>query len=226
MKITYLLYDNMTLLDLVGPLQVWSTFPDVQPQLVARELQPVTTDSGLSVMPTHSFATAEDHPDIFFIPGGTSGTARAASDPETLEFVRRQGGGAQWVTSVCTGALVLGAAGLLQGYRAATHWAAMPMLENFGATPVDERYVIDRNRATGGGVTAGIDFGLAMMAEIAGEDLAKAAQLAFEYAPQPPFQSGTPAQADEKTIQMVMQMFEGSDELASLGLEQAGSSAA
>ena len=200
MNIQYVIYPDMTLLDLVGPMQVWSNFPDVQPQFVAKTLDPIQTDAGMVITPSHSFDTATAAPDILFVPGGGVGTSVAAKDEATVEFVRRQGAQAGWVTSVCTGALVLGAAGLLDGYRAATHWAAMEFLPNFGATPVDERYVIDRNRATGGGVTAGIDFGLAVMAHISGEPLARMSQLAVEYTPAPPFASGHPREADADTL--------------------------
>lgn len=207
MKICYLIYDDMTLQDLVGPLQIWSLLPDVEPEFVAKAIGPIRTDSGLTVTATHDFATASAAPDIFFVPGGTSGTFRAAVDDETLAFARSRGEAATWVTSVCTGALILGAAGLLKGYKAATHWSAMGFLEGYGAIATHERWVIDRNRATGGGVTAGIDFGLALMAEIAGEETAKVAQLAVEYAPSPPFNSGSPEVADEKTVEAVMAGF-------------------
>ena len=207
MKISYLIYPDMTLLDLVGPLQIWNNFPELDVQIVSKSMDPVTTDARMTVLPTHTFNNADELPDIFFIPGGMAGTDRVCRDQETLDFVRRQGNAATWVTSVCTGSIVLGAAGLLEGYKAATHWAAMPLLSEYGATPVNERYVIDRNRATGGGVTAGIDFGLALMAEITGEAFAKAIQLGVEYAPQPPFDSGTPQQADPEILALVKQRF-------------------
>ncbi len=132
------------------------------------------------------------------------------ADPDVIAFMQTRGEEAEWITSVCTGALILGAAGLLDGYRATTHWMALDALPNFGAEPVKERWVIDRNRATGGGVTAGIDFGLALMAEIAGEELAKGVQLALEYAPNPPFDSGTPDKADPETVALVQRLFSAS----------------
>lgn len=207
MKICYLIYDDMTLQDLVGPMQIWSLMRDVEPEFVAKAIGPVSTDSGLTVTATHDFSSASAAPDIFFVPGGTGGTFRAAVDEETLAFARSRAEAATWVTSVCTGALILGAAGLLKGYKAATHWSAMGLLDGYGALPTPERWVIDRNRATGGGVTAGIDFGLALMAEIAGEDAAKAAQLMVEYAPAPPFDAGSPEAAGEKTVAAVMAGF-------------------
>lgn len=207
MKIAMLAYPGMTPLDLFGPLQVWSQLPDTEIQFVWKNTEPATTDTGLAVVPTHSFSDAFETPDILFAPGGVKPTLELMQDAETIEFLKHRGEKATWVTSVCTGALLLGAAGLLNGYKATTHWAAMDMLAGFGAVPTKERYVIDRNRATGGGVTAGIDFGLALVAEIAGPELAQVIQLALEYAPQPPFNSGTPDQASPETVQMVTEHF-------------------
>ncbi len=210
MQIQMLVYPDMTLLDLVGPLQAWSMWPGAEIQLVWKDTAPVMTDSGLAVVPTHAFADAWTRPGIVFSPGGAEGTTRVMADPEVIGFVAERGAAAEWVTSVCTGALVLGAAGLLQGYRATTHWIALDLLPTFGAEPVEERWVIDRNRATGGGVTAGIDFGLALMAEIAGEDVARAVQLGLEYAPSPPFDSGTPGRAKPETVELVRAWFASS----------------
>ena len=207
MKIQMLVYADMTLLDLVGPLQVWSLWPESEIELVAREAGPAPTDCGLAVMPTHTFSDASPSTDILFTGGGLEGTARAMADPDTIAFLAERGASAQWVTSVCTGALLLGAAKLLEGYRATTHWMALDALTGFGAEPVKDRWVIDRNRATGGGVTAGIDFGLALLAEIAGEDVAKGVQLGLEYAPKPPFDSGTPDKASEETRALVQRLF-------------------
>ena len=207
MKIVMLVYPDMTLLDLVGPLQVWSLWPGAEIELVWKDTAPVMSDSGAAIVPTHSFADAEASPDILFSPGGLDGTYRAMGDPEVQAFMKSRGAEAKWVTSVCTGALILGAAGLLEGHAATTHWMALDALEGFGARPVKERWVIDGNRATGGGVTAGIDFGLALMAKVGGEDLARAVQLGLEYAPKPPFESGTPEQARPETVEMVRQLF-------------------
>ena len=209
MKITMLVYPQMTLLDLVGPLQVWSLWPDSETQLVWKDTHPVPTDSAAVLVPTHSFADTWSDPDFLFTGGGTAGTFALLEDEAVLDFMRDRGSKAKWVTSVCTGALVLGAAGLLDGYKATTHWMTLDMLTNFGAEPVQERWVIDRNRATGGGVTAGIDFGLALMAEVAGEDLARAVQLAIEYSPKPPFASGNPDEARPETVELVKKMFSG-----------------
>lgn len=210
MLIQMLVYPDMTLLDLVGPAQVWSLFPDVEMQYVWKDTNPVPTDCGLTVSPTQSFAEAASSPAILFTGGGLEGTTRAMSDPEVTQFMSAQGKQAEWVTSVCTGALILGASQLLNGYKATTHWMAIDALANFGAESVKERWVIDRNRATGGGVTAGIDFGLALMAEIGGRDLAEAAQLGLEYDPSPPFDSGSLAKASPATVKRVGALFASS----------------
>ena len=194
--IQMLVYPGMTLQDLVGPLQVWAAWPGVEIQFAWKSTGPVPTDSGLAVIATTSLADAWAAPDILFAPGGLLPTFELLDDAEVIEFLRNRGAQAKWVTSVCTGAVLLGAAGLLRGYRAATHWFARDSLALFGATPSNERWVIDRNRATGGGVTAGIDFGLAVLAQLAGPELARVVQLALEYSPQPPFRSGTPEEAD------------------------------
>jgi cyclohexyl-isocyanide hydratase len=165
-RIQMLVYPGMTLQDLVGPLQVWAAWPGAQIQFAWKSTGPVPTDSGLAVVATTSFADAWPDPDILFAPGGLLPTFELLDDAEVIEFLRKHGEQAKWVTSVCTGAVLLGAAGLLRGYRAATHWFARDSLALFGATPSSERWVIDRNRATGAGVTAGIDFGLAVLSLI------------------------------------------------------------
>ncbi len=191
--VSFLLFPNVTQLDLTGPAQVLSRLGNVTIDLVARTLDPVSTDAGFSLLPTATFTGARQ-PDILCIPGGF-GTADVVEDAQTLAWVRQAAAGATWVTSVCTGSLILGAAGLLQGYRATTHWASHHMLARFGAIPVQERIVFDRNRVTGGGVTAGIDFTLALTAAIRGDDHARFVQLSLEYDPAPPFAAGSPAGA-------------------------------
>ena len=200
MRVQMLVYPGMTLLDLVGPLQVWATRPGWETQFVWKTVGPVTTDCGLSVNATTTFGDAWPAPDILFVPGGFTPTFELLDDVTVIEFLRNQGASAKWITSVCTGAILLGAAGLLKGHRASTHWAVHDSLALFGATPTRERWVIDRNRATGGGVTAGIDFGLALVAHIASPDRARAAQLWLEYSPHPPFSSGTPSEASPETL--------------------------
>lgn len=196
--VSFLLFPNVTQLDLTGPAQVLSRLGNATLDLVARTLDPVPTDAGFSLLPTATFATAPQ-PMILCIPGGF-GTADVVEDAETLAWVRQAATGADWVTSVCTGSLILGAAGLLQGYRATTHWASHHMLERFGAIPVEERIVFDGNRVTGGGVTAGIDFALALTAAIRGEDHARLVQLSLEYDPAPPFDAGSPAGAGPEIL--------------------------
>ncbi|QNA85601.1 DJ-1/PfpI family protein [Sphingomonas sp. So64.6b] len=197
-RVAFLLFPNVTQLDLTGPAQVLSRLGNVTIDLVAGTLDPVVTDAGFALLPTATFATVSQ-PDILCVPGGFGVTA-ASEDDATMAWVRSAAAGATWVTSVCTGALLLGAAGLLRGYRATTHWAQHQHLAAFGAIPVHDRVVFDRNRVTGGGVTAGIDFGLALTAAIRGEDHARLVQLSLEYDPAPPFDSGSPDRADAATL--------------------------
>jgi cyclohexyl-isocyanide hydratase len=197
-RVAFLLFPNVTQLDLTGPAQVLARLRNVTIDLVARDRAPVPTDAGFALVPTATFADAEQ-PDILCIPGGF-GVNDAIEDPATLGWVIQAAAGAAWITSVCTGSLLLGAAGLLKGYRATTHWASHHHLAAFGAIPVHERVVFDRDRVTGGGVTAGIDFGLALTAAIRGEAHARLVQLSLEYDPAPPFDSGSPDRADEATM--------------------------
>lgn len=196
--IAFLLFPNVTQLDLTGPAQVLSRLGNASIDLVAKSMNPVPTDAGFALLPTATFETAR-RPDIICVPGGM-GTSDAIEDEATLAWVRKAAGEAEWVTSVCTGSLVLGAAGLLDGYRATSHWASHHLLAQFGAIPVKARTVFDRNRVTGGGVTAGVDFALALTAAIRGEAHAKFVQLALEYDPAPPFDSGNPDVADTATM--------------------------
>ena len=196
--IAFLLFPDVTQLDLTGPAQVLSRLGNVTVDLVAGNRDPVMTDAGFALLPTASFADARAC-DILCVPGGF-GTADAVEDAATLDWVRQAASGAAWITSVCTGSLILGAAGLLQGYRATTHWASHQMLARFGAIPVQERIVFDRNRVTGGGVTAGIDFALALTAAIRGEDHARLVQLSLEYDPAPPFAAGSPTGAGPEIL--------------------------
>ena len=198
MDIAFLLFPGVTQLDLTGPAQVLSRLPNARVHLVWHSLDPVPTDAGFSILPNATFASLPA-PDLLCVPGGM-GIADVIDDDVALQWVQMAGATATWVTSVCTGALILGAAGLLEGYQATTHWAWHDRLSLFGATPVKARSVIDRNRATGGGVTAGIDFALALVARIAGEETARTIQLALEYDPAPPFSSGSPEGAGPVTV--------------------------
>lgn len=201
LRIGFLLFPDITQLDLTGPYEVLSMLPGAQMHLVWKDTKPLRAGSGLILQPTDTFAECPQL-DIVCVPGG-SGMNALLNDQETIDFLRRQAPGARYVTSVCTGALVLGAAGLLKDKRAATHWMSMEFLPAFGAIPVHERVVVDGNVVTGGGVTAGIDFGLRVVAEVAGEDVAKRIQLAIEYDPKPPYQSGHPRDADPDLVQKV-----------------------
>jgi cyclohexyl-isocyanide hydratase len=196
-----LLFPKLTQLDLTGPFEVFTRFPDTTVHLVWKNRDPVVAESKLAMLPTSTFADCPQL-DLLMVPGGW-GQEALLDDPETLAWVRRQGEGAKWVTSVCTGALVLGAAGLLEGYRAVTHWAFVELLPLFGATVASERVVIDRNRITAGGVTAGIDFALQVAAELHGPDVAKLIQLGLEYDPAPPFSCGHPRSADPAHVELL-----------------------
>ena len=191
--IAFLLFPDVTQLDLTGPAQVLSRLGDAKLDLVWKTRDPVPTDAGFSILPTATLAEVP-RPDILCVPGGL-GINDVIADDEAMAWVAAAGAAATWVTSVCTGSLILGAAGLLDGYRAGCHWGQREMLRLFGAEPVDARTVIDRNRVTGGGVTAGIDFALTLTAMIRGEGHAKMVQLSLEYDPAPPFAAGSPAGA-------------------------------
>lgn len=195
MKILMLIYPGMTPLDFLGPLQVWSAWPEAEIQVVWQEQELVSTDTPVALMPSHSFSNCFNEPDIVFVPGGGLPTLELMENHQVLEFIKAKASSASWVCSVCTGSLVLAAAGLLEGKRATTHWAALDALKTMGVDVVKDRYVIDGNVATGGGVTAGIDFGLALLAKIAGQDVAESVQLALEYNPKAPFSSGSPETA-------------------------------
>lgn len=198
LRIGLLVFPDMTQLDMTGPLQVFSAVPDVDIHLVWKTVDPVRTDSVLTVSPT---TTIENCPqlDVICVPGGY-GTDALLDDLDVLNFVERQAVAARYVTSVCTGSLVLGAAGLLDGYRAATHWTAMDVLGELGAIPTHDRVVVDRNRVTGGGVTAGIDFALTLVAEMFDRATAEAVQLRLEYNPHPPFEAGSPLTAPADVV--------------------------
>jgi len=195
------LFPRLTQLDFTAPYEVFSRMPNTRVYLLAETLEPVRSEYGLTITPDSSF---ENTPklDVLFVPGG-SGVNPLMENQAFLRYLRQQGQQAQYVTSVCTGALLLAAAGLLGGYRAATHWLSMDLLEIFGVEATWERVVMDRNRITGGGITAGIDFGLVLAAQLCGEQIAKEIQLMMEYAPEPPFQSGSPKIAEAALVEAV-----------------------
>ncbi len=194
-NIGFVIFPELTQLDFTGPLQVLAQLPQSATHVVAKSDAPVPSDCGLSLLPTHSFATCPPLA-LICVPGG-SGIVGAIADMDTIDFVRRQAGGARYVTSVCTGAFVLGAAGVLKGRRATTHWAYTDLLPLVGATYEKARVVTDGNVTTAGGVTSGIDFGLGIVADIAGEAVAQAIQLSIEYDPAPPFDCGRPERAPD-----------------------------
>jgi cyclohexyl-isocyanide hydratase len=201
MHVVMLAYPRMTQLDLTGPFEVLGKFKELSLHLAWKDTAPVTDSGGLRIVPSTSFADCPPA-DIVFVPGGP-GQLPLMTDEVVLDFLRKQATGAQYITSVCTGSLVLAAAGLLTGYRATCHWLSLPQLAHFGVEPVAERVVIDRNRVTGAGVTSGIDFGLTLGAHLFGEERAKRAQLAMEYDPQPPFVGGSPASASPEIVDAV-----------------------
>ncbi|EKS66416.1 MULTISPECIES: DJ-1/PfpI family protein [Caballeronia] len=193
LHIGLLLFPRVQQLDMTGPYDVFAHMADTKVHLVWKTREPVRSSAGMILTPDVTYA---DCPvlDVLCVPGG-SGVGDLMEDEETLAFLREQAAGARYVTSVCTGSLVLGAAGLLRGKRATTHWAYHDLLPDLGAIPVHERVVRDGNLFTGGGITAGIDFALTLAAELVGEHEAQAIQLQMEYAPAPPFDSGDPARA-------------------------------
>ncbi len=193
-NIGFVIFPDLTQLDFTGPLQVLARLPQSTTHIVAKSDAPVPSDCGLSLMPTCTFARCPPL-DLICIPGGVNGVIGAIGDRETVDFVRAQASHAKYITSVCTGAFVLGIAGLLKGRRVTTHWAYTSLLPLVGALYKKARIVKDDNLITAGGVTAGIDFALSVVAEIAGEMTARAIQLGIEYDPAPPFDSGHPDRA-------------------------------
>lgn len=202
MNVVMLAFPKMTQLDLTGPFEIFSRFSELTIDLAWKNKEPVEDASGLRILPTVTFSACPTA-DILFVPGGP-GQLALMEDAETLSFLRQQAAGARYVTSVCTGSLVLAAAGLLTGYRATCHWLSLPQLALLGAQPVESRVVIDRDRITGAGVTSGIDFALVLGSLLFGDERARFAQLALEYDPQPPFTSGSPHSANSETIGSVV----------------------
>lgn len=209
----FVIFPELTQLDFTGPFEVLSrlatpaslespsSFPDARTHVVARTLDPVVSDRGLAILPTATFETCPPL-DLVCAPGG-GGVADAIGDGETVPFLRRQGAQAAYVTAVCTGAFLLGAAGLLRSRRATTHWAAVDLLPLVGARLGQGRVVRDGNVITSGGVTAGIDFAFGVVAELAGADVAQAIQLGIEYDPAPPFDAGHPSKAPESAAALM-----------------------
>jgi cyclohexyl-isocyanide hydratase len=199
LQIGLLIFPKITQLDMTGPYEAFARIPGVKVHLIWKRIEPITSDVGMPLLPT---MTLRECPplEVICIPGGP-GQVDLMDDEEIIAFVRRQGLQARYVTSVCTGALVLGAAGLLDGYNATTHWASIDNLAHFGATPVNTRVCVDRNRITGGGITAGLDFGLYLASVLADRETAERIQLFLEYTPEPPFTSGSPATASKAVVE-------------------------
>lgn len=201
LHIGFLLFPLVQQLDLTAPHEVCAALPDVRTHLVWKDCAPLAASSGMQLVPDTRFADCPPL-DVLCIPGGAGVNALLLDDP-TLDFVRAQAARARFVTAVCTGALVLGAAGLLAGRRATTHWSCLELLAGYGALPVQERVVRDGALLTGGGVTAGIDVALTLAAELLGREVAQGVQLLLEYAPAPPFTAGRPDSAPPEVLRQV-----------------------
>lgn len=206
-NVGFVIFPDLTQLDFTGPQQVLARLPDSNMHIVAKSTAAVPSDSGLGLVPTHTFDTCPQL-DLICVPGGNAGVVQAMRDDATIAFVRTQATAAKYVTSVCTGAFILGVAGLLRQRRATTHWAFAELLPLVGATHEKARVVRDGNLITAGGVTSGIDFGLWIVAEIAGQDVAQAIQLGLEYDPHPPFSCGHPDRASPAVSAMVAPRYE------------------
>ena len=204
-KVGIYIFENMTMLDAYAPLQFFAMVEEMEAFTFAKTDAPLMCDAGALLTPHYGFDNCPDV-DILVVPGGGN-TLQQMQDREVLDFLRKQGEQADYVTSVCTGSLILAAAGLLDGYKAATHWGYTDVLASYAnITQVDKRVVIDRNRITGGGITAGLDFALTIISEVIGEPAAHAMQLVFEYRPEPPFNSGGPETAPPPVVDAVKGM--------------------
>ena len=201
LNIGVLVFEGMTSLDALGPFEVLARTPNSTCHLVGKDRKPLRGDTGLIVTPTTSFEDAPQF-DVLVVPGGP-GQNDLMGDQELLAFLRHQAKEARWITSVCTGSLLLAAAGLLTGYKATCHWLSLEFLRMFPVEVAPDRVVVDRNRVTGGGVTSGLDFAFVLIGLLRGEAAAKKIQLLLEYDPAPPFPSGHPRVADEGTVEAV-----------------------
>jgi cyclohexyl-isocyanide hydratase len=215
LTIAMVAYPGMFLQDLVGPLTVFEALMNRTIHLVWKDKNPIDASSLIKITPTTTFAECPKDLDVLFFPGGGSGTLNLMRDKETLDFLIEKSKTTKYITSVCTGSLILGAAGLLKGYKATSHWATLDVLKEFGAIPTAQRIVEDRNRITGGGVTAGIDFGLTLAAKLRSRTYAEAVQLYIEYNPQPPFNAGSPKTASAEANKFISEMLAPLSEQAS-----------
>lgn len=219
-NIGFVIFPDLTQLDFTGPLQVLARLPQSASHIIAKSEAPVPSDCGLSFLPTRTFANCP-RLDLICVPGGVTGVVGAIGDQATVEFVRSQAHRAKYVTSVCTGAFVLGVAGLLKNRRATTHWAYTDLLPLVGATYEQARIVRDGNLITAGGVTAGVDFGLSVVAELAGEATARTIQLGIEYDPAPPFDSGHPDRAPAAVKTALVERYGKANSALRAGIERA-----
>jgi putative intracellular protease/amidase len=208
-KIAMVCYEGMTMLDLVGPQYFFASLMGAQVQLVTQdpEMKPIKGDTGFAILPTATFDTCPADLDVLFVGGGTMGTVRAMEDNAFIDFIADRGSRAKHITSVCTGSLILGQAGLLKGKKATSHWATRHLLPEFGAAEVNARVVQDGNVLTGAGVSAGLDFALALVGVLRGRPYAEALQLQGEYSPEPPFEAGTPETIDPALGTPMHEMF-------------------
>lgn len=222
MKVNFLLFEGLTQLDVTGPYEVLVRAPGFDIELVAKNIEPLRSDRGLMLLPTQSLSSAGPC-DLLAIPGGP-GTDDALSDPEILHFVREQARSAKYIFGICTGSLLLGAAGLLQGRRSTCHWQAIEFLHHFGAIVERRRMVVDGNIFTAGGVTSGIDMALKVVGVLSGEDVAKQIQLQIEYDPEPPFVGGTPATSEQRIVERCLQATVAKREYRAQAVRRAASS--
>lgn len=220
-QIAMLIYPEFTALDLIGPHYMFAGLMGATVHIVAATREPVTSDTKVTIVPTATYDEVPQDLTVLFIPGGGESVIRALEDEKLMAFVRDRGSRAKYITSTCTGSLILAGAGLLQGYKATSHWVAREALVAGGATPVNERVVRDRNRITGAGVTAGIDLGLTLIAELRDTFYAQNMQLLAEYAPQPPFNAGTPETAPKEAVQLMSAMFTGYNDKAQAAIKKA-----
>lgn len=206
-QIAFLIYPEFTALDMVGAHAMLTGLFGATTHIVGKTRDIVKSDTGLQFQPSATFDECPPDLDIICVPGGAAGTLAAMQDDSTLRFLKDRGSRAKFVTSVCTGSLLLGAAGLLTGYKATSHWATVPLLPLFGANATEGRMVRDRNRITAGGVTAGIDFGLSLVGQLRDQQYAECVQLMAQYAPEPPYDAGTPEKAPPDVTKMTRDMF-------------------
>ena len=202
-KAGFFIFDEMQLLDFAAPYDAFSSTPDIEVSLIGESLKPITTMGGLSFSPDYDIGTLLPL-DVLCIPGG-NGVNRFLNNEPVLDFIRKEANEVRFLTSICTGSLILGATGLLKERKATTHWSAMEFLPLFGAIPVEERVVVDGHIITAGGITAGMDFGLVIIAKLLGEDTAKKTQLLMQYDPEPPFDCGTPEKAPKALVEQLQQ---------------------